>query len=1073
MNQNYNNHEYEIKDAGIIDDQPRYPLAQAPSAEVQQMSYKGWMDRCTNEESEALFTDITVKDAVTIATSITAAVLGISFPLSAATASIVSVLIPYWWPAAAGTPGSTQAQITWERLMSAVEKLSNQKIQDSKRSDAISRWKGIQALGREYARALCDLKEEPDNAALKTTVRNKFESVEDQLKISMPYFSAEGFEIPMLSMYAQAANMHLLLLKDVVQNGVSWGYRQIDVDRYYSNTDPFLGNPGLLQLSATYTDYCVQWYNTGLRQQYAINSNNWNVFNAFRRNMTIMVLDIVSLWPTYDPKRYSLPTKSQLTRTVYTDLLGFSGHDAYPQIGIERAELELVQRPGLFTWLRELNFNLKSQSLINFVAGIEMDFDYTTVSEGYKEKEGSLGQTRETVVLPSKYSQDDIWKITTSLNLNQIPNANAVKGWIFSFTKSPDQLVSWGPAESDGDKVHSGLACNGPSVDSCDLCIIDSPCRSITPNNSFPCDDKGVYSHRFSYLGAGFTPDVSALSFFSYGWTHVSVDANNLINTGNITQIPAVKGSFSEGTVIRGPGSTGGDLVQLFPSQLLHLRVTIPADPLTGYRIRIRYASKVPAEIAVGFQSSLGEPDATYQVPATYTSGDLTYNTFGYQNTLSIPPHSEEELIYVIVNTVNSIDSEPVIIDKIEFIPIEESVAEFEANQGIEKARKAVNALFTDDAKNALKLNITDYAVDQAANLVNCLSEDFHAQEKMILLDQAKFAKRLSQVRNLLNYGDFESPDWSGENGWKTSPHVHVSSDNPIFKGRYLHMPGANQPQMSDTIYPTYIYQKVDESRLKSYTCYHVRGFVGNSKDLELLVERYGKEVHVEMDVPNDIRYTLPMNECGGFDRCGHSSYQAGTDSHTCTCKDTARMDAECQCKDKSKRIASGVYTNAYAGSDRMYPDGHHAHRSCGCNKKGGYQNGKHAHKSCGCKDPHVFSFHIDTGCVDMEENLGLLFALKIASTNGVANIDNLELIEGQPLTGEALARVKKREHKWKEEMKQKRCQTEEAVQATKTAIDALFTNKQYNRLKFETLFLHILHADELVQRIPYVYHPF
>ncbi|PDY62879.1 hypothetical protein COM93_30500, partial [Bacillus cereus] len=99
------------------------------------------------------------------------------------------------------------------------------------------------------------------------------------------------------------------------------------------------------------------------------------------------------------------------------------------------------------------------------------------------------------------------------------------------------------------------------------------------------------------------------------------------------------------------------------------------------------------------------------------------------------------------------------------------------------------------DAKNALQLDVTDYAVAQAANLVECVSEEFHAQEKMILLDQVKFAKRLSQARNLLNYGDFESSDWSGENGWRTSNHVHVASDNPIFKGRYLHMPGAMSPQ--------------------------------------------------------------------------------------------------------------------------------------------------------------------------------------------------------------------------------------------------------------------------------------
>ncbi|MGH0945226.1 hypothetical protein ACQVTS_29655 [Bacillus mycoides] len=395
----------------------------------------------------------------------------------------------------------------------------------------------------------------------------------------------------------------------------------------------------------------------------------------------------------------------------------------------------------------------------------------------------------------------------------------------------------------------------------------------------------------------------------------------------------------------------------------------------------------------------------------------------------------------------------------------------YQAGQNLEKARKAVNALFTSDAKNALKLNITDYAVDQAANLVECVSDEICPQEKMILLDQVKFAKRLSQARNLLNYGDFESSDWSGENGWKTSYHVHIAADNPIFKGRYLHMPGAMSPQFSNTIYPTYVYQKVDESKLKPYTRYLVRGFVGNSKDLELLVERYGKDVHVEMDVPNDIQYTLPMNECGGFDRCKPASYQARP-PHTCTCKDTAVAHTDCQCKDKVNRTSADVYTNG-STSRVLYADEFHSHQSCGCKNNDTYQNGTHPSKSCGCKDPHVFSYHIDTGCVDLEENLGLWFALKIASENGIANIDNLEIIEAQPLTGEALARVKKREQKWKQEMAQKRLQTEKAVQAAKGAIQNLFTNAQQPQLKQETLFPEILNAGRLVQQIPYVYHPF
>ncbi|PEA06355.1 pesticidial crystal protein [Bacillus cereus] len=243
-------------------------------------------------------------------------------------------------------------------------------------------------------------------------------------------------------------------------------------------------------------------------------------------------------------------------------------------------------------------------------------------------------------------------------------------------------------------------------------------------------------------------------------------------------------------------------------------------------------------------------------------------------------------------------------------------------------------------------------------------------------------------------------------------------------------MPGAMSPQFSNNIYPTYAYQKVDESKLKSYTRYLVRGFVGNSKDLELLVERYGKEVYVEMDVPNDIVYNMPPNECGDWNRCDYQMIP----THTCTCNETSSMNTR------------------YLQPESME---------------------KPARKSCECKDPHMFSYHIDTGCMDLVENLGLLFALKIASTDGVAKIDNLEIIEGAPLTGEALARVKKREHKWKEEMKQKRCKSDLAIKAAQDAIGNLFTSPQQDQLKFETILRNILDAEILVQRIPYVYHPF
>ncbi|MED1287636.1 hypothetical protein [Bacillus mycoides] len=49
--------------------------------------------------------------------------------------------------------------------------------------------------------------------------------------------------------------------------------------------------------------------------------------------------------------------------------------------------------------------------------------------------------------------------------------------------------------------------------------------------------------------------------------------------------------------------------------------------------------------------------------------------------------------------------------------------------------------------------------------------------------------------------------------------------------------------------------------------------------------------------------------------------------------------------------------------------------------------------------------------------DLGIEVGFKISSPEGMAQLNNIEVIEANPLTGEALARVKKREKKWKRDM--------------------------------------------------------
>ncbi|AFU17343.1 C-terminal half of 130-kDa type delta-endotoxin (plasmid) [Bacillus thuringiensis MC28] len=327
--------------------------------------------------------------------------------------------------------------------------------------------------------------------------------------------------------------------------------------------------------------------------------------------------------------------------------------------------------------------------------------------------------------------------------------------------------------------------------------------------------------------------------------------------------------------------------------------------------------------------------------------------------------------------------------------------------------------MFTSGAKNMLKIETTDHEIDETAISIKTMLEEEHSQEKMMLWDEVKHAKYLSQSRNLLQNGDFEDLF----NGWTTSNNMSIQNDNSTFKGQYLNMSGARD--IDGTLFPTYIYQKIDESKLKPYTRYQIRGFVGSSKELKLMVIRYGKEIDTIMNVPNDIPHVSSMSSCNELYNSGQSLYQ-------------------------NKNV--GYYNPMPEYTSNTYqhiPD----------------------QKQVICRDSHQFKFHIDTGEVDYNTNLGMLILFKISSPDGYATLDNLEGIEEGPLTDEALTHVKQKEKKWNQQMEKKRMETQQVYDPAKQAVDALFIHAQGEELQYNTTLDHIKNADQLAQSIPYVHH--
>ncbi|MGH0945452.1 insecticidal delta-endotoxin Cry8Ea1 family protein, partial [Bacillus mycoides] len=789
MNQNYNNNEYEIRDTDTMGYQSRYPLANAPGAELQQMNYTDWLDSCTLEEQVELFRDTstTVRDALITTAGIITALLSVSNPVSAAAAGIIAILIPQLWP-------SGSDEVTWEKFMAASEILIQKQITEAVRNKALSELEGMYRTIRLYEAAAEDWNRNQNDPEAKERIRTQFRATNTVIEFAMPSFRVAGFEVPLLNVYAQAANFQLELLRDAVKFGNGWGMSQDEIDDIYSEQ--------LIPRISEHTDHCVTYFNVGVEQAKKLKANlydydrypwaqyinhgkiqgieNWNLFNDYRRNMTIMVLDVVALWPTYDPRRYSIVTKSELTRELYTSVRGGFYHSTgdYNQDLVE-IERNIISPPSLVTW-PILSIVYTQNHTYYPMAGLQTRSYY---SNSYTYQDSPVTGVTGT---PNRINFDKadpfIFTVTT-IGFGQLGTSLGI--YAMDFVKKSGSHSKVGDIEVGTDGY-------------------------IDISDRIPVGDNPPNTLSGMSAGTATLGITTFLQYVGYAWMHPSVDFSNRISLDKITQIPAVKGRLLSGTakVIKGPGSTGGDLVALSARDLLSIAVSLPANDTVVYQLRIRYASSQIARVQVSFAGPFEDGEETINFPATYSGGNLTYNSFGYITTFQISGQSEEQFVEIQFLNFNEVDF---IIDKLEFIPMGGSLEKYKADQALEKARKAVNALFTNDTKNALQLDVTDYAVDQAANLVECVSDEFHAQEKMILLDQVKFAKRLSQARNLLNYGDFESSDWSGENGWRTSHHVSVRSDNPIFKGRYLHMPGAMSPQFSNNIYPTYAYQKVDE----------------------------------------------------------------------------------------------------------------------------------------------------------------------------------------------------------------------------------------------------------------------
>lgn len=147
-------------------------------------------------------------------------------------------------------------------------------------------------------------------------------AAQEQFNASLPHFQAKGYEVLLLPLWAQAANMHLGLLRDGVLFGRTWGWNDTDY------------NSALKSLQNAIKD-CTAWapriFALGMADalgQAGVSYHNCQPFrggNDYRQQMMPAVLDLAARWPCFDPTAYPPPVSPDdlyLSREIYTDPVG-------------------------------------------------------------------------------------------------------------------------------------------------------------------------------------------------------------------------------------------------------------------------------------------------------------------------------------------------------------------------------------------------------------------------------------------------------------------------------------------------------------------------------------------------------------------------------------------------------------------------------------------------------------------------------------------------------------------------------------------------------------------------------
>jgi len=218
---------------------------------------------------------------------------------------VLGAMVAIFWP--------DSGVDVWDEIKDQVEEVVDEKISQQVWQNVSNSLAGLNNVLDDYVHAVQTYKNDPQ------VISEKWNTANALFLHDLPSFQSAGYEVLLLPLFAQFANMHLSLLRDGGSGGGEWGWSSTVVDDVKHT---------LSRTVEQYGEYASAWYDQGYQQAVDTAPSNskktepFNSVNGYVREMTLTVLDFSILWPLFDLETYPDGGTVNNDREIYSDVVG-------------------------------------------------------------------------------------------------------------------------------------------------------------------------------------------------------------------------------------------------------------------------------------------------------------------------------------------------------------------------------------------------------------------------------------------------------------------------------------------------------------------------------------------------------------------------------------------------------------------------------------------------------------------------------------------------------------------------------------------------------------------------------